>query len=108
MAPCVAGLSKRSALACPPRSLCIAHRPQDFDNAPDALRSHLSCANRPGIGAAVSTALFEGGLNILDAQQFDDTENRNFLMRIAFNGAGPAADAEAIRAVFAAIADNLR
>ena len=33
----------------------------------------LSCANRPGIVAKVSTALFEGGFNILDAQQFDDT-----------------------------------
>ena len=39
----------------------------------------LSCANRPGIVAAVSTALFEGGFNILDAQQFDDTETGNFL-----------------------------
>ena len=34
----------------------------------------LSFANRPGIVAEVSTALFEGGFNILDAQQFDDTE----------------------------------
>ena len=48
----------------------------------------LSCANRPGIVAAVSTALFEGGFNILDAQQFDDTETGNFFMRVAFNGAG--------------------
>jgi len=34
----------------------------------------LSCPNRPGIVAAVSTLLFEAGCNILDAQQFDDTE----------------------------------
>ena len=39
----------------------------------------LSCANRPGIVAKVSTALFEGGCNILDAQQFDDTETGNLL-----------------------------
>ena len=32
----------------------------------------LSCADRPGIVAAVSTYLFEQGCNILDAQQFDD------------------------------------
>ena len=66
----------------------------------------LSCANRPGIVAAVSTALFEGGFNILDAQQFDDTETGIFFMRVAFNGAGPSADAEAMRAALAAIAER--
>ena len=66
----------------------------------------LSCANRPGIVAAVSTALFEGGFNILDAQQFDDTETGIFFMRVAFNGAGPSADAEAMRAAFATIAER--
>ena len=53
----------------------------------------LSCANRPGIVAAVSTALFEGGFNILDAQQFDDTETGIFFMRVAFNSAEGRADA---------------
>src|SRR5271167_3684123 len=65
----------------------------------------LSCANRPGIVAAVSTALFEGGFNILDAQQFDDTETGNFFMRVAFNGASKDANADAMRARFAGIAD---
>ena len=51
----------------------------------------LSCANRPGIVSTVSTALFEGGFNILDAQQFDDTETRNFFMRVVFNPAAPNA-----------------
>ena len=45
----------------------------------------LSCPNRPGIVAAVSTALFEGGFNIFDAQQFDDIETGVFFMRVAFN-----------------------
>ena len=45
----------------------------------------ISCPNRPGIVAAVSTALFEGGFNILDAQQFDDVETGAFFMRVAFN-----------------------
>ena len=39
----------------------------------------LSCADRPGIVAKVSTALFEGGFNILEAQQFDDTETGDLL-----------------------------
>ena len=67
----------------------------------------LSCANRPGIVAKVSTALFEGGFNILDAQQFDDVETGNFFMRVVFNGAGEAADAadaQAFKRGFAAIA----
>ena len=64
----------------------------------------LSCANRPGIVAKVSTALFDGGFNILDAQQFDDTETGNFFMRVVFNPAGPHADIERLREKFKAIA----
>ena len=34
----------------------------------------LSCPDRPGIVSAVSTFLAHNGQNILDAQQFNDTE----------------------------------
>ena len=73
-----------------------------------ASRYHLtlSCANRPGIVASVSTALFEGGFNILDAQQFDDTETGNFFMRVGFNPAGEEADAQAMRARFKEIGEK--
>ena len=64
----------------------------------------FSCPNRPGIVAAVSTALFEGGFNIFDAQQFDDVETGNFFMRVAFNAASAQAGADAFRAQFAEIA----
>src|SRR5579863_2322938 len=67
----------------------------------------LSCANRPGIVAKVSTALFEGGFNILDAQQFDDVETGNFFMRVVFNPVG-SADAEAFTTAFAAVAQGLK
>ena len=63
----------------------------------------LSCANRPGIVSTVSTALFEGGFNILDAQQFDDTETGNFFMRVVFNPAAPNADVERLNNKFMAI-----
>ena len=46
----------------------------------------LSCPNRAGIVAAVSTFLFERGCNILDAQQFDDTETKVFFMRVVYDG----------------------
>jgi formyltetrahydrofolate deformylase len=49
----------------------------------------LSCPDRPGIVAAVSAFLFTHGQNILDAQQFNDTETGHFFMRVVF---GPAAE----------------
>ena len=64
----------------------------------------LSCVNRPWIVAKVSAALFDGGFNILDAQQFDDTETGDFFMRVVFNAATPDADVEALRDTFKAIA----
>ena len=64
----------------------------------------LSCANRPGIVAVVSAVLFDGGFNILDAQQFDDTETGAFFMRVAFNAAAPQADVEGLREKFKTIA----
>jgi formyltetrahydrofolate deformylase len=64
----------------------------------------LSCVNRPGIVAKVSTALFDGGFNILDAQQFDDVETGDFFMRVSFNPAESQADVETFRKTFKAIA----
>ena len=45
----------------------------------------LSCRNRPGIVAAVATAIFEHGGNIREAQQFDDTESGQFFARIVLD-----------------------
>jgi formyltetrahydrofolate deformylase len=59
----------------------------------------LSCPDKPGIVARVSTFLFEAGANIVDAQQFDDKETGKFFMRVVFE----AADLAAIRDGFAAI-----
>ncbi|WP_315831361.1 formyltetrahydrofolate deformylase [Bradyrhizobium prioriisuperbiae] len=47
----------------------------------------LSCPDRPGIVAAVSAFLFANGQNILDAQQFSDTETGHFFMRVLFEPA---------------------
>ena len=49
----------------------------------------LSCPNRPGIVAAVSTRLYEAGCNILESNQFDDVLSERFFMRIVFNFVGP-------------------
>ena len=67
----------------------------------------LSCVNRPGIVAKVATALFDGGFNILDAQQFDDVETGDFFIRVVFNASAPHANVEALRETFKAVAANL-
>ena len=63
----------------------------------------LSCADRPGIVAAVSTYLFERGCNILDAQQFDDVATGLFFMRVTFDA---ETSGEALRGGFEPIADR--
>jgi formyltetrahydrofolate deformylase len=66
----------------------------------------LSCGNRPGIVAAVSTYLFQQNFNILDASQFTDTETGQFFMRVAFDCVGdPTMEIDAIRTGFGAIAE---
>ncbi len=52
----------------------------------------LACPNRPGIVAAVSTCLFELGGDIVEAQQFDDTEINRFFMRVVFTVANGQAN----------------
>ncbi|MFA5962530.1 MAG: formyltetrahydrofolate deformylase [Sphingomonas sp.] len=44
----------------------------------------LSCLDRPGIVAAISSYLTQCGGNILEAQQFDDAETGRFFMRVEF------------------------
>jgi len=62
----------------------------------------LSCPDRPGIVAAVSTFLFERGCNIVDAQQYGDEETGRFFMRVVFGASDEAADS--LRAAFAPVA----
>jgi formyltetrahydrofolate deformylase len=45
----------------------------------------LTCPNRPGIVAAVSTYIYEHGGDIEEAQQFDDKASKRFFMRVSFS-----------------------
>lgn len=65
----------------------------------------LSCADRPGITARVTSFLFERGGNILEAQQFNDCGSGAFFMRVEFDPGGVAR--ESIRAGFAPLAAEL-
>ncbi|MCZ0738841.1 formyltetrahydrofolate deformylase [Phreatobacter sp. AB_2022a] len=64
----------------------------------------LSCPDRPGIVAAVATALFEAGANITEAQQFEDVETGLFFMRVAFVQAG---DIDGVRRSLGPVAARL-
>ena len=52
----------------------------------------LSCPDRPGIVAAVSTLLAQRGGNIVESQQFGDQATCRFFMRVQFTVAGGQAD----------------
>jgi formyltetrahydrofolate deformylase len=45
----------------------------------------LTCPNKPGIVAAVSTYIFQTGGDIEEAQQFDDKASKRFFMRVSFS-----------------------
>jgi formyltetrahydrofolate deformylase len=68
----------------------------------------LSCLNRPGIVAAVSTYLFQSGGDIREAQQFDDLQTNRFFARIAFDIPEGGKDAGALQAGLKAVAEPLK
>ncbi len=48
----------------------------------------LTCDDRPGIVAAVSSALLKVGANIVENQQYSDEDNNLFFMRTVFDAEG--------------------
>ena len=67
--------------------------------APAQYALTFSCPDRPGIVNAVSGLLFGHGGNILESQQYGDTETGRFFMRTVFSLAEPA--------VFAALSEQM-
>ncbi len=65
----------------------------------------LACRDRPGITARVAGFLFERGGNIIEAQQFNDLEDGDFFMRVAFDPG--AASVEDLREALAPLATEL-
>jgi formyltetrahydrofolate deformylase len=64
----------------------------------------LSCPDRRGIVAAVSSLLFEHGANIEESQQFDDVRTDQFFMRIRFSVEAGGPDVERWRELFDPVA----
>ncbi len=44
----------------------------------------ITCTDRSGIVAAITTSLFQAGANITEAQQFNDPDTERFFMRVVF------------------------
>jgi len=57
----------------------------------------LSCANRPGLVAAVAGRLFAAGCNILESSQFDDLATERFFMRMEINSVGETRQLDSLR-----------
>ena len=65
----------------------------------------LQCEDRPGLVAKVAHFLAARGSNIVDAQQFNDPDNRRFFMRIAFEP-GEGWDVTRLSDEFAVVAEE--
>ena len=71
--------------------------------SPDIGRLLVTCADRPGIVAAVSRFLFERGANIIESDQYStDPEDGSFFLRTAFHLEHLAAAREELHRGFAA------
>ena len=64
----------------------------------------LSCKDRPGIVAKVTTVLFETGGNVLEAQQYSDMATERFFLRITFDLGAARANPSEVEERFARIA----
>ena len=73
------------------------------DSTPDIGRLLVSCADRPGIIAAVSRFLHEHGANIIESDQYStDPEGGTFFLRTVFHRAGLSAIRPELERCFAA------
>ena len=81
----------------------------DDDSRERGLVLLLSCKNQPGIVAAISTHLYEGGCNIRASQQFDDVVSGRLFARLEFEPVGNGEiDAEQASEAFAPLAERFQ
>ncbi len=74
----------------------------DTQRQADTGRLLISCDDRPGIVAAITTFLFERGANITQSDQYStDPEGGTFFLRMVFHLRGLGARLEQLRAEFA-------
>ncbi len=86
------------------------HRWQTFlKNHQDRARLLISCPDKPGIVAAVTTFLYEQGANIVESNQYStDPEGGTFFLRIEFDCPGIASRKQEIENEFELIAQQFQ
>jgi formyltetrahydrofolate deformylase len=66
----------------------------------------LSCDDRPGLVASVTGFLAEQSCNILESQQYNDTEDGQFFMRVVFDLLEGAPGVDGLKAAFATLGNG--
>jgi formyltetrahydrofolate deformylase len=66
----------------------------------------LSCADQPGLVAAVANFLSANGCNINESQQFNDKEDGTFFMRVMFECLAAAPAINELKTAFSKVADQ--
>ena len=76
---------------------------------PSAERARLliSCADRPGVVAAVTRLLFEHGANVVDSDQHTEPDDLRFFMRLEFDLPGLSERLAGLEQAFAPVAEHL-
>ena len=90
------GMKSRQHTPAPAKSISMPHRKPAFVLT-------LSCADRPGIVAAIASLLAERGCNITDSAQFGDMKSSRFFMRVSFSAENGLSREEAERMLAPAI-----
>jgi formyltetrahydrofolate deformylase len=66
----------------------------------------LSCDDRPGLVASVTGFLAEQRCNILESQQYNDTEDGQFFMRVVFDLLAGAPNVDTLKAAFSQLGND--
>ncbi len=72
----------------------------------DRARLLISCADRPGVVAAVTQLLFEQGANVVDSDQHTEPDDLRFFMRLEFDLPGLQERLPALERAFQPVAER--
>ncbi|WP_257461070.1 formyltetrahydrofolate deformylase [Archangium lipolyticum] len=72
----------------------------------DRARLLITCADRPGVVAAVSQLLYEQGANVVDSDQHTEPDDLRFFMRLEFDLPGLEARLSSLASAFQPVAER--
>ena len=80
--------------------------PPELQTNVDRARLLISCADRPGVVAAVTQLLFEQGANVVDSDQHTEPDELRFFMRLEFDLPGLSGRLPALEEAFRPVAER--